>query len=158
MIFLLLFVIQINAIDTNECFELINANVVLSENQLTIKGEGKMCDCYNNKLTINKENVKTLVFQNSITSIGNKCFMNFVNLTSITFSSSIQEIEQYAFYNTKLTQITIPQSVKLIESNAFGENKELESINFEEGINELSIQPLAFENNEKLQKFIYQKD
>ena len=65
----------------NECFN-VEDNVIINEKTLTVSLQrvAPMCNCYNNKLTINKENVKTLVFQNTVASIGNKCFMNFVNL------------------------------------------------------------------------------
>ena len=57
---------------------------------------------------------------------------------------------------TKITSLSIPKSVKVIESFAFAENKELETIiindNDDEN-NELIIESFAFQNNIKLTSF-----
>ena len=124
---IILFIIILNGIakQTN-CFELNNDNIDFNyyKTTLIINGTGLMCNCYNNELDNYRMSITTLIIQNTVTSIGNKCFMNFEKLTSIQFGEGITTIGKYAFYNTKITSLTIPKSVKRIMSHAFQINLE----------------------------------
>lgn len=46
-----------------------------------------------------------------IFTIKNGCFFNYKNLTKVIFSSSLNEIGDYAFYGTAITKIVIPKNV-----------------------------------------------
>ena len=116
----------------SKCFNVTDW-VSLSDNEisLTIKGNGTMCDCYNDELSRYSSSVKVLQFEDSVKSIGKKCFEHFESLTSVQLGKGITQIHDGAFYNTKLQELEITKNVILIESNAFSENKELTKITFE---------------------------
>jgi len=59
------------------------------------------------------------VIPDSVTSIGDFAFFNFIGLTSITIPDSVISIGSYAFSYWPLTSITIPDSVTSIGSGAF---------------------------------------
>ena len=72
---------------------------------------------------------KNTIIPNSVTSIGDKAFVNCSGLTSITIPNSVTSIGEYAFRGcTALTSIEIPNSVKNIERSAFSNCKGLTSI------------------------------
>ena len=112
MIFFILcfsFVVSLQEIQNKlKCFNVTDW-VSLSDNEisLTIKGNGTMCDCYNDELSRYRSSVKVLQFEDSVKSIGKKCFEHFESLISINFGNGITEIENGAFYNTKLTELSI---------------------------------------------------
>ena len=81
---------------------------------LTINGIGEMCDCEKNDLQQYQSSIETIVFGDSITSIGSNCFNNFNRVKSIQFGDSITEIKQYSFYKSSLQSITIPKSITSI--------------------------------------------
>jgi hypothetical protein len=86
--------------------------------------------------------------------------MDFNKVTKINLGNGIEQINRYAFYNTKITSFTIHKSVKLIDSFAFSENKELETIMFDENEdenNELIIKEFAFEKCSKITSFYIPK-
>ena len=156
ILFIFLFILNILASNEN-CFKLNDQNVeLINENELKIKGTGKMCHCLFTDLT-NYKNVATkIIFNNSVSSVGEKCFANFKVLNSIDFGIGIKEIKEGAFYNTKISDITIPNSVELIEKYDFAENKELKTISFEPTAGkekEIKINDYVFENCNKLTSF-----
>ena len=113
-----LFIYIANATNTNpndECFK-IEENNIINETTLRIKGNGKMCDCNTNDISTYNLTVETIIFEDSVTSIGSQCFMNFEKLQTIQFGKGISEIEQYAFYQSNIINLTIPKTTTLIES------------------------------------------
>ena len=67
----------------SKCFKLTDDNISLSGNNLTIKGNGTMCDCHFDELEHYRKTVQTIHFEQSVTTIGKKCFEQFTSLTSI---------------------------------------------------------------------------
>ena len=64
--------------------------------------------------------VRKLIIQDSVTSIGSGAFSICTGLTSVTIPDSVTSIGKYAFYDcTSLTSVTIPNSVTSIGSDAF---------------------------------------
>ncbi len=64
-----------------------------------------------------------------VTSIGDQVFYNCTKLTSITIPESVTSIGDQVFYNcTKLTSITIPEGVTSIGDQAFYNNETLRNI------------------------------
>ena len=51
--------------------------------------------------------------------IGAKAFYECKNLKSICMPDKLQEIKNYAFSSTGLTEVQIPASVQTIENSAF---------------------------------------
>lgn len=103
------------------------------------------------------DNLRSVVLPKNITSIGNYAFSACDNLTEVTgmpeccvsigefaFSHSkinkveigagVTSIGSYAFYGCNLKTISIPSSVKSIDSDAFEYCSNLESVNFAEGL------------------------
>ena len=82
---------------------------------LTICGTGAMKD-YNINDTqspvINHQNVKKVMIEGGVTSIGNYAFYFCENLTSLTLPASVMSIGDSAFDTCRgLTNITIPEGV-----------------------------------------------
>ncbi len=75
---------------------------------------------YAHHLFLNSNEVKDLVFPNSVTSIGNYAFSGCTGLTSVTIPNSITSIGEFAFaYCSSLNSVTIPNSVTSIGNYAF---------------------------------------
>lgn len=89
---------------------------------LTISGTGTMTN-YNSASMpwyALKNDIKSVVINPGVTSIGNYAFYNCINLTSVTIPSSVTTIRPEAFENcTSLTSVTIPSSVTSIGFDAF---------------------------------------
>ena len=91
---------------------------------LTISGSGDILSDLSQ--LFNKE-IKSIVINNGITTIGDMAFANFKNLRSVILSDSITNIGYAAFYSCKnLTSITIPDSVISIGLDVFYDTPWLE--------------------------------
>ena len=92
----------------------------------------------------------------AVTSIGNSAFYNN-RLTSVTIPNSVTSIGISAFYINSLTSITIPNSVTSIGSNAFRDNN-LASVTIPSSVT--SIGYAAFNNNQlpDSEAFIYKRN
>lgn len=97
---------------------------------LTVSGSGSVPDGFDGEPWSEfRDEIKTVVFGDSITEIGGYAFTRCTNLTDIQLSESIRIIREQAFgYCTSLTAVTIPDTVTLIESEAFGDCDKLESV------------------------------
>ena len=122
-----------------------------SEGTLTISGEGEMEDFYGNQPWNNLvENIKTVIIENGVTSIGANAFENCINLSSITFPDSVTNIGNWAFSNcSSLTSIEIPLSVTSIGDLAFEDCTNLEAINVDSGNTNYSSQDGVLFNIDK---------
>lgn len=119
----------------------------LTEGVLTISGSGDMQDKvpWENLMSL----IKKVTFDDGITSIGANAFLKATSITEVKLPSSLKKIDAYAFnYCSALTQITLPEgleticigaffgsglkaisipaSVKTVETNAFRDCKNLE--------------------------------
>ena len=62
----------------------------------------------------------TIVFFNTVVSIGKEAFMNCDLLRRITIPDGVEEIGESAFQGcSKLEKVAVPKSVKSIGQNAF---------------------------------------
>lgn len=67
------------------------------------------------------DGVGTITFEEDITTIGNRAFLNCTGLTGITIPDSVTTIGSGIFFNCSgLTSIVIPESVDSIGHTAFG--------------------------------------
>ena len=83
-----------------------------SDGLLTIRGTGAMENYFSDDAPWTAQDVKTVVIDNGVTSIGGFAFDGCHNLTNVTISDSVTEIREYAFSGcTALTGITIPSGV-----------------------------------------------
>ena len=83
-----------------------------SEGTLTISGTGAMENYFSDDAPWTAQDVKTVVIDNGVTSIGGFAFDGCHNLKNVTISDSVTKIREYAFSGcTALTGITIPSGV-----------------------------------------------
>lgn len=71
---------------------------------------------------------------NDSISIGNEAFYDCTSLTSIEIPGSVTSIGDYAFRSSKLTCVTIPNSVKSIGKCAFSSCISLTSVTIQNGV------------------------
>ena len=119
-----------------------------ADGTLTISGTGAMKDYDNGdnpSPVYNNSDVKKIVIEDGVTSIGVAAFYNCSNLTSITIPDSVIGIGAYAFSGCEgLTSITIPDSVTSIGNSAFSYCISLTSITIPKSVT--SIELAAFYN------------
>ena len=89
---------------------------------LTISGTGAMTNYNSANMPwyALQDDIKSVVINSGVTSIGNYAFYNCINLTSVSIPSSVTTIRPVAFENcTSLTSVTIPSSVTSIGYETF---------------------------------------
>ena len=115
---------------------------------LNISGKGAMKDYSydsNQSPVYNNSNVKKVVIEDGVTSIGTYAFYDCSSLTSITIPNSVTSIGNSAFsYCISLTSIMIPDSVTSIGISAFRNCISLTSITIPDGVT--GIGEAAFRN------------
>ncbi|WP_338357146.1 leucine-rich repeat domain-containing protein [Yeosuana marina] len=95
-------------------------------------------------------NIQAVTIPSTVTSIGIYAFANS-ELTAITIPDSVTYIGNYAFqYCASLSSITIPNSIDTIHSYTFG-NSALTTVSIPDSVT--SIEAKAFENCTKLTSF-----
>ena len=104
--------------------------------------------------------VTKIVVEEGITEVGNNLFaqtysmgslLYFENVQEISLPSTLRRIGDSCFYmgntrNPKLTSITVPAAVQTIGKNAFQYQKNVSTLNFENGSNLTSIGDNAFDS------------
>lgn len=80
-----------------------------------------------------------VVFTGSETQISDRMFYGCTALTTITIPSTVDTIGKYAFYQSGLTSITLPEGVKLIDEGAFANCASLESISIPDSIERIAV-------------------
>ena len=87
------------------------------------------------------KNLTTVTLPASVTTLGTGVFRQS-GLTGVTFAEGIRitEVPQQAFADTKLTEVTLPDSVTLVNHNAFNNVQTLKKVTFgkNEGIRLMS--------------------
>ena len=107
-----------------------------SEGTLTISGTGAMKDyTYDDAAPWKNAEVKTVVMDNGVTSIGNFAFFFCGSLTDIVIPDSVTSIGDTAFTRCEsLTGVTIPSSVTRIGNGVFNVCTSLTDITIPEGV------------------------
>ena len=62
---------------------------------------------------------QTLYIPENIESIGVNCFENTTGFNQVKFPTNLKYINDFAFYNTQITELNIPGSVKIVTRGAF---------------------------------------
>lgn len=85
-------------------------------------------------------NLSIVVLPTTIQSIDEWAFANCSNLRKLVINSeNLSNIGEYAFYKcSKLSEVTLPDSLKTIDNHAFGYCTKLTSIDVPDGINTVS--------------------
>ena len=98
---------------------------------LTISGEGEMTDYsyLNRSPWYDGQNIKRIIIDDSVTTIGDEAFNECSALTSVTIPNSVRAIGNDAFRGcSALTSVTIPNSVTTIGKSAFSDCSALTSV------------------------------
>ena len=105
--------------------------VVLSENLATI-GRAVFEGC---------TGLTSMTFPASVTKIDHYAFWNCSNLSSVTLPEKLEELNGCAFGGTALTSVTIPATLKTVNTEhrdgdyrgPFYKSEKIETVTFEEG-------------------------
>ena len=120
------------------------------EGTLKISGTGDMWD-WNGSAPwySDRENIKTVIIQNGVTSIGGYAFRDCIGLTSINIPNRVTSIGRSAFQGCEsLTSVNIPNSVTSIGMWAFLDCTSLTSVNIPNSVT--SIDKYVFYRCERL--------
>jgi hypothetical protein len=77
--------------------------------------------------------LQSVTIGNGVTRLGGNAFSYSGNLTSVSIGNKVQTIEHSTFYNTRITSVFIPKSVKSISTIAFANIPTLRTVTFEDG-------------------------
>ncbi len=123
-------------VDSGMCGEDVSW-VLTDDGTLVISGSGRMS--YDEVPWIYYcEDIKTVIIENGVTSIGKEAFFECMNLSNVTIADTVEMIEREAFYSCEsLKNITIPNSVKRIRSWALADT-EITSIDIPASVISLS--------------------
>lgn len=114
-----------------------------SEGTLTISGEGMMGN--EGSVPWTKSDIKKVVIEDGVTSIGKYAFSHCSGLKSVTLSANLTSIEESTFSEcTSLTNIKIPSKVTSLGRSSFWYCTSLSSVELTDGL--VSIGQLAFYN------------
>jgi len=125
---------------TGVCGENVTWSLDSETKVLTISGEGEMyheghfsdtLHWQGNKLY---SSIRSVVVEPGVTNVGYWAFANCENLTSVSLPDGITVVEEYAFYNTGLTSIVLPNTVQRVEKAAFSDCKSLQSCDLGRGV------------------------
>ena len=95
---------------------------------LTISGKGEMPKSMVFGKKSKTKNIKKVVIKKGVTTISKNAFKNCKKLKKVQLPSTLKKISGYAFYNTALTNVTIPNSVKYIGNYSFCKCKKLKKV------------------------------
>ena len=124
-----------------------------STGTLTISGTGPMenyCDAESGYLKERPwynyyKDIKTVVIEEGVTSIGVSAFNSCNNLTSVTIGNSVETIGSEAFFSCRsLISVVIPDSVTSIGYMAFCECENLTDVTIGDGVTSISKEVFLF--------------
>ena len=127
-----------------------------SEGLLTISGAGNMHDYryWDTKWDSREEEIKKVVIEDGVRSIGYNAFCRCTALTEITIPESVTSIVHSAFSGcSSLTHITIPQAVGIINNDTFHNCSSLEEIVIPDNVTALGNN--AFSSCESLKSVVF---
>ena len=109
-----------------------NVNWTYDNGLLTISGNGAMDDYTwpkSSPWTEYKSEIKTVVIEDGVTSIGGEAFVGCTGLTSIEIPSSVNSIANYAFYDcTALTAVCISDLASWCNVDLGGKSNPLSNV------------------------------
>ena len=84
-----------------------------------------------------KKEVKKVVVEQGVTSLGVEAFGGCINLTEVVLPDTLTHIGERAFRGTALTGIAVPESVTELENHVFEGCHNLASVNLPDGLTEI---------------------
>jgi len=100
-------------------------------------------------------NLASIVIPGNVQTVGAFAFDGCVGLTSISLESGVDKILQGAFSGTRITELTIPDSVSTLRAGSFGSSARLKTVHFN-AANCVNIDVNSpFENSDILEKIIF---
>ena len=104
------------------------------------------------------QKVAKVNFNSALEDIDNDAFQVTSALQEITFESpsNLKRIGTWVFYNSGLTKLELPASLKEIGSTAFGSNKNLKTVTVANNSQLESIGTYAFSGNSNLESFTFE--
>lgn len=111
-----------------------------TEKTLTVSGTGALPD-YSTAASApwyKSQYAVTVIINDGITAVGNRCFSNNTYTKSVTLADSVERIGDYAFNGCKaLKNVAFPSSLKEIGASAFESCTALASVSVPEGLERL---------------------
>ena len=124
-------------VQTGSCGDNVTYSLDTSTGVLTISGTGDMDDYSfdNNSPFDRNSNIKSVIIENSVTSIGSYAFEDCTSLTNVTIGNSVTSIGKRAFLGcASLTSVTIGNSVTSIGNYAFSCCESLTSVTIPDSV------------------------
>ena len=113
-------------VQTGSCGDNVTYSLDTETGVLTINGTG---DMYSYGPFYENTNIKSVIIENGVTSIGDGVFQGCTSLRSVTIPDSVTSIDSSAFSScTSLTSVTIPNSVTSIGYGVFQDCTSLSSV------------------------------
>ena len=109
---------------------------------LVISGEGDMPNFENSTYTPWHnvlENIKSVVIEDGVTSIGDYSFNLCVNCTDVTIPDSVTYIGKYAFSMCNLESVKLSDNITVIEDAAFFWNSNLNDVWIGNGVTKIGL-------------------
>ena len=173
------------SVKTGKCGDNVTYSLDTSTGELTISGTGKMTDYSGTESPFDhNSNIKSLIIENGVTSIGVFAFYGCESLTSVTIPDSVTSIGRMAFYYTayyndesnwnngvlyisdclininddfdSTTDYIIKDGTRIIADSAFYNSENLISVTIPDSVT--SIDESAFENCTRLASIDVEKD
>ncbi|MGN0542115.1 MAG: leucine-rich repeat protein [Acutalibacteraceae bacterium] len=132
-----LFSRKAEAATSGTCGENLTYSYNQSTDTLTITGYGDMYDEYGFSYINEGAGPRNVVLPNGLTSIADGAFSGCIKLTNITIPNTVKRIGKYAFNNTALLRVYIPSSVESVGDYAFSYCFYLEELILSEGLKEI---------------------
>ena len=112
-------------------------------NKLIISGTGKVRSQNNSSYPWNSyydamSKVSTVIIESGVENIPDYAFSNWSKITTVTIPNTVTTIEKNAFFRTGLKTINIPSSVTTMGGDVFNDCDELTSINVDNNNTEYS--------------------
>lgn len=126
--------------DSGTCGENLTWVYEKATGTLTISGTGEMITFGNSNKPWDeyKNEIKTLIIEEGVTSISDYSFSYYEKLTSAQLPESLREIGERAFERSGITTLTLPNSITKIKKAAFTGCINLKMINIPNNLSSLS--------------------